>query len=495
LLAILFAGTGAFAQTSAPASAFVAVSPNVNVLRGINDPIRGDALLQRQNEPSVAVSTRNPNHVMIAANDYRTVDISGDVGLGETLTHLWQRAKRAAEHLIARITGRREFDVDGDEELEKVQAGAEAWVGIYLSNDGGKSYSSFFMPGFKDDPSAIGQATPAYGRQAATDPVLVAAPAGRFYLGAMVFDRDAVTKQPSISQVVVSRFTDLNNSETGQNFHFDRMTLVDDGTIPGRKFLDKPAIAADIARASSDPAACGPVYIAYTVFDQKERDPLERSKIFVSASTDCGVKFGLPTKINHRSYLTQGAALAIRPSDGALFAAYRSFSENKIYVVYSVDGGASFSQPQVVSGPAPIITFDQPTLGGADGYAFRTNGFPTLAIDGSGKIFVAWQERLVANGNPRIVITSSTNGKTWAAKQPVEPSRSVIVDGTVLPSSPDAVGPQIMPTLSFSRGRLMLLFYEARPDRDYVKPVTSQQNATFITGLEAELNVRVASLD
>jgi hypothetical protein len=40
----------------------------------------GDPFLQRQNEPSLAVSTRNTLHLLGGANDYRTVDIAGLAG-------------------------------------------------------------------------------------------------------------------------------------------------------------------------------------------------------------------------------------------------------------------------------------------------------------------------------------------------------------------------------------------------------------------------------
>jgi hypothetical protein len=49
---------------------------SVNMVSGTSLP-GGDPFLQRQNEPSLAVSTRNPQHLLAGANDYRTVDLPG----------------------------------------------------------------------------------------------------------------------------------------------------------------------------------------------------------------------------------------------------------------------------------------------------------------------------------------------------------------------------------------------------------------------------------
>src|SRR5689334_14142932 len=49
---------------------------NINMVAGNTWP-NGDPYLQRQNEPSIGASTRNPLHLLAGANDYRTVDLPG----------------------------------------------------------------------------------------------------------------------------------------------------------------------------------------------------------------------------------------------------------------------------------------------------------------------------------------------------------------------------------------------------------------------------------
>src|SRR5262245_26244217 len=49
---------------------------NVNMVSGTTSFKDGDPFLQRQNEGSIAVSTRNVLHLLAGANDYRSVDLS-----------------------------------------------------------------------------------------------------------------------------------------------------------------------------------------------------------------------------------------------------------------------------------------------------------------------------------------------------------------------------------------------------------------------------------
>jgi len=83
------------------------IGRNVNMVSGTKWPT-GDPYLQRQNEPSIAASTRNPLHLLSGANDYRTVDVPF---------------------------------VDGADET------GDAWLGLFKSFDGGQRWQSTLVPG------------------------------------------------------------------------------------------------------------------------------------------------------------------------------------------------------------------------------------------------------------------------------------------------------------------------------------------------------------
>jgi hypothetical protein len=406
--------------------------------------------------------------MMVAANDYRTVDIATDQGIGQVFAQAIRTVARTAEKLWARITGRSEgLGESEEEERERAEAGTEAWIGVYVTNDRGRNWTNAWMPGYPQDTSAAGKGSPAYGRQAASDPVLVSAPAGRFYLGAMAFDRGGASK------IVVSRFTDRNNSEKGNNFHFDLMRAVDEG-LAGKVFLDKPSIVADVARNVPDAAACGPVYIGYTVLDSKATDPSDRSKIYVGTSLDCGNTWLSPRKINRQSRLVQGVTLAVRPSDGRLYAVYRDFEANRMYARGLTIVVTRLRRLSTSPADADMISrrWVRPiTRSEATGFHVAVTGGNTAR---------RWQERLTANGNPRIVVTSSINGGPWTQEnsrgRPLRQERN----GDDLRCAGWSAGdaePDVEPRPRHAG------ILRARPGIDDVKFVASQRR--HITGLTA----------
>ena len=142
---------------------------NVNMVAGTTWP-DGDPFLQRQNEPSVAASTRNPLHLLAGSNDYRTVDLPGLP--------------------------------DGEET-------GDAWLGLYKSLDGGQRWVSTLLPGYPQDPNRSQSVLRHYG--AAADPVVRAGTNGLLYYSGLVFNRE----DNGASAVFVARFVDNNNQEGG----------------------------------------------------------------------------------------------------------------------------------------------------------------------------------------------------------------------------------------------------------------------------------------
>src|ERR1700737_3122830 len=120
------------ASCFAHVSAQVVPGHNVNMVAGTDWP-GGDPFLQRQNEPSIAVSSRNGLHLVAGGNDYRTVDLPGLPG--------------------DRPTG-------------------DAWLGLFKSVDAGETWSSTLIPGYPQDVSPIGLASPLKGFDAAADPLV-----------------------------------------------------------------------------------------------------------------------------------------------------------------------------------------------------------------------------------------------------------------------------------------------------------------------------------
>ena len=115
------------------------------------------------------MSTRNPDHLLAFFNDYRAVDIPDDTGLGELeqLAMLFNTSRL----VLAAIPWLQPPQIS----VPPIAA-AEAWVGMSRSYDGGLTWSGGFLPGGPFDDSPASLASPIYGLEAATDPVVVPGP-------------------------------------------------------------------------------------------------------------------------------------------------------------------------------------------------------------------------------------------------------------------------------------------------------------------------------
>lgn len=285
---------------------------NVNMVSGRAWP-HGDPFLQRQDEPSLAVSTRNPMHLVAGANDYRTVDLPG-------------------------------LPVDSET--------GDAWLGLYKSYDGGQSWISTLLPGFPQDQSEEGVSSPLKGLDAGADPVVRAGTHGLFYYAGLAFDRG----EHGATKVFVSRLVDLNNYEgvvhaedlvSADGPLFDPIRYLGTSVVasdPGEYFLDKPWMAVDIPRPGAQSCSiefeiigengttetvtqeipAGPVYVTYTLFETEGKKTT--SQIFFARSTDCGVTWSVPVELSQPNGLNQGTAIAVDPRNGFVYVVWRQFA-------------------------------------------------------------------------------------------------------------------------------------------------------------------------
>jgi hypothetical protein len=443
---------------------------NVNMVAGTGWP-DGDPFLQRQNEPTMAASTRNPLHLLGGSNDYRTVDLPGLPDDAET---------------------------------------GDAWVSVYKSFDGGQRWASTLLPGYPQDTSDAGLASPLKGYQAGADPVVRAGTHGLLYYSGLVFDRGEGGK----SGIFLARFIDTNSKENGDPVSYLGASMVASST--GAQFLDKPWMAVDIPRGNN-PVMCvvggtpdgakvkrnghrngrgnstnviddgfirvpgGAVYVAYTAITG-DADTL-RAEIFLKRSLDCGATWSAPIRVTSSAdAINQGAVIAIDPADGDVFVAWRRFASpsqpaaDAVMIARLPAGGGTFSQPgkaRAFAGtgspsdalekifehrkkraqPTVIASVSKPDQG-TSLYSFRTNAYPAMAIDGSSRVYVAWAERGFATSRPspvdgdaRIRVATTTDAVSFSA--PVTAAN-------------ETYGHQVMPSMAFAGGKLMLAYYDLR---------------------------------
>ena len=366
--------------------------PNVNMVSGTTWP-GGDPFLQRQNEPSLTVSSRNPQHLLGGANDYRTVDLAIAINAADP---------------DAQVTG-------------------DGWLGLFKSFDGGQTWTSTVLPGCPYPVLQCQGSVLSGNYQAGSDPVVRAGSNGMFYYSAIAFNRDRQK-----GAVFVARLIDDNDRERSVDdpVRYLGDSIVSTGT--STVFLDKPWLAVDVPRFGaamcSIPAsgsvpvqnfAAGHVYVAYAAFTGNTN----QSAIYFSRSTDCAQTWSAPKKISGTTYSAQGATVAVEPLTGAVYVACRSFlapnNTDSIWVAKSTDGGQTFGAPAKV---ADIIPFDL----GTSTAGFRTLSFPAMAVDGLGIAYVAWAGRQTVGGDARIMLSTSWGGRSLGRAEDGGISRSAV---------------------------------------------------------------------
>jgi hypothetical protein len=395
--------------------------PNVNV-------VSIDPYLQKQNEPSLAVSTLNPCHLQMGGNDYRTVNIPG---------------------------------VSGDQEL------FDSWVGVYQSTDCGQTWLAGLMPGFPQDQTPEGLVSPAKGFSAAADSVQKAGLGGFIANSFIVFDRGT-----NLGKLLLARFHDTNNTQvtasTVTNIdpllvphnqwpikYISPTLTVDGGTA---QFLDKPNIATAKGTGTCNldgrivPATV--VHIVWTVFlNNSPPGGNVVNRVNYARSSDCGATLdSSATKLSESVKRSQGAIPIVHPVTGEVYVVWRTIeaddpTQGNIMFVKSVGGGKSFTSPAPIPTFAGMSFFHQNTTP----TTFRTIAFPTAAFDHNGRLHVLAAVRTNnAVKSARITETTTLDGVTWTAPTQIAPS-----------STPEH---QIMPAVDYSSGKLRAAWYDLVDD-------------------------------
>ncbi len=293
-----------------------------------------------------------------------------------------------------------------------------AWLGYYTSTDGGRTWTSHIIPGY---PFSGNNTYPLYGYGAASDPTVAFDIEGNAYISGIVFNTSG--GQSTAGSVFIAKSFD-----GGATFPYAKFV----NRVAGLFFNDKPYLAID--RSPTSPFK-DRLYATWTQFNPNG------AQIQESFSQNHGVTWS-GARILSNSSQNQGSVTAVGPG-GQVYTAWLDLSSNTTRIAKSLDGGLSFSLPQVVRKITPIPSPLPHT-------SFRTNSLPTMALDETtGVLYIAWND--YHSGNSDILSTRSTNGgASWS---------------NPLKVNDDATSnDQFFPWMAASNGTLSLTFYDRRLD-------------------------------
>ena len=445
-LAVLAAATAAIAAGAAAADVKVSDQTYVRhdggtdtVIANCSNDSPGTAFggNRQQDEPTVAIDQKDSSFIAAGANDYCIVPETGD-----------------------------------------------SWEGVYVSTTGGASWTNSLLPGYPGDTSTEGQASPLFGVDtAAGDPIMDWDNSQNLFVGGIAFNRTVPVNPnahaiPSNGNMYVATYRRDPAAPLGIDYL--RTVIVGPGT-PGNfpaagRFNDKPSLKVDDWAGSPHQ---GNVYAAWALFPGAKG---VHNQILFSRSTNHGVSFSTPIKVNKGTTNAQGADVAVAPN-GDIYVVWRDFFINsvnpdEIVFVKSTNGGVTFSDPKPVA--SPIVgydRFDQYVFDGAardcGSLAFicvshftfhRTDALPQATADVHGNVYVTWEQldeeldngdTYHRDGQSQVVVSRSSNGgASWTP--PVK-------------ADPQAMGHQFWPNLEYdmSADRIVLTYYDSREDPSY----------------------------
>jgi hypothetical protein len=305
----------------------------------------------------------------------------------------------------------------GSTEVSAYQAGrffdgGASGIGFATTTNSGTSWASGFLPGITVFDTPAGP----YSR--ATDPAVAYDSVHNVWL---VSTLGLVVKNKRINgaAVLVSRSTD-------GGLTWGNPVVVANATR-GADF-DKNWVVCDNNAGSAFKGHC---YVTFDDFGHGDR-------LKFSTSVNGGTSWSAPVNTADNANGLGGQPL-VQPN-GTVVVPTANASETAILSTRSTNGGASWEASRLIS-----QVVDHPVASN-----IRSGPLPTAEIDGSGKVYVAWQDCRFEAGCAAndIVLSSSSDGLTWSAVT------GVPADGA------NANADQFIPGLAVDpSGRLALTYY------------------------------------
>ncbi len=291
----------------------------------------------------------------------------------------------------------------------------DAYSGTYYSNDGGQTWCCTAT-----DPQHLGTLIPGVehltGGQydAGGDPALAFDSRGNVYYAGLGFNR---TSAPNTVTASKGTFDGSGKLTWGPP------TFINQTTSPAT-LNDKEWIGADWHVSSPFRDR---VYVSWTryLFNAINGNYVQ-SPIALVYSTDGGKTFSVPQLVSGNVLYSQGSRVVVG-YDGALYVFFEGSTRlatlSSTYMVKSTDGGVTFGKPVAVAQLQDIIS--------PANTVFRVNSFPAAAVAPNGDLYVAWSTQLSNSGglcpsrtnngcHVAAVYSKSTNGgATWSAPAPI----------------------------------------------------------------------------
>lgn len=318
---------------------------------------------QRQNEVSCMVDSRNPQLIGCAYNDYTPVFVASLLG-------------------------------DGSEKET-----GDAWLGYSIVRDGGLSAKKYLLPGYPQDTSAEGLASPLHGYEAAADPTWRSWKNGISYLTGIVFNRKAVTgSQGSAGEgaLFIQKWVNHNNRENDPEPLKRAGPPVILARSTGETFQDKPWV---FIADNHD------IHVVYATFLGGNRP---HSSLWRTLCPGGNLGKCATTKLSEGDHVLNGTIVTGHHGTGWIDMAYRrrespqTGGDTDAILFVRCTSKTACTKAQLVAAPPKLQRGDTSTLTamfdqGSSKYSMRNVSNPAIATDAGGRVYVLWAERRQVN--------------------------------------------------------------------------------------------------